>query len=149
MNKGLVHTRQAHSTTEPQHIENSWGQRLCSSGFKCKKTWFLCMSWVDLEKALPLLKENRCFLCLKNLKHSIFMSLWSAEPTLQLETGISEVEEQQDCKDNQLLIYKRKGPRSRGPAPSALPTSPSRNNKNKHTRSQLPSQALTTFKGGS
>lgn len=56
-----VPTLGAFSATKPQHTENPLGQRLCSSGFNCKETWFLCMPSVEPgEDTISPFKENRC-----------------------------------------------------------------------------------------
>lgn len=127
----------AFSATKPQHTENSLGQRLCSSGFKCKKTWFLCMPSVNLEKTpsllsrkidvLPLFKIFWSFpywcLCGQWSQHGSWrraflkwessrIVLWGPQPILHLQ---------------------EKGKhRGRGSVPSALPVSPGRNNINTH-----------------
>lgn len=59
------------------------------------------------------------------------MSLWSVEPVLQLEAGISEVGEEQGCAvrtaTNSSFTRERET-QGQGSVPSALPISPGRNN---------------------
>lgn len=110
---GMMRLLGTFSVTKPQHTENSSGQRLCSSGCKCKKTWSLCMPSVNLEKTPSLLSR-------KIDGFSLFKFFWSFHIGVFVITGASRAvggghfwsgRATGLCSvdHNQFFIYKRKG----------------------------------------
>lgn len=150
---GMMCPLDTFSVTKPQHTENSSGQRLCSSGCKCKKTWSLCTPSVNLEKTPSLLSRKLdvffLFKIFWSFPYWCLCGQWSQQGRWRwafLKWKSSRVVL---CGPQPILHLQEKGKhRGRGSVPSAFPVSPGRNNINTHTSRQLASQALTTCKMG-
>lgn len=135
---GMMRLLGTFSVTKPQHTENSSGQRLCSSGFKRKKTWFLCMtSGEPGEDTVSPFKENRWFFPVQIFLKFSYWCLcdqWSQQGSWRRAFLKWKSNRVVLCGPQAILHLQEKGKhRGRGSVPSAFPVSPGRNNINTHT----------------